>query len=70
MSVEDYVQRALAARAEQGLPEAIEDPAALDFLAELLSTPTRHGRPVIAPGDRADHHRDRSPSRANDRPQA
>jgi hypothetical protein len=47
MSVEDYVERALAARSEQGLPAGIEDDATLHRLAELLSTPpTRRSRPV------------------------
>lgn len=40
--VDEYVQRALAARARQGLPEAIEDPATLAFLADILTaTPER-----------------------------
>jgi hypothetical protein len=39
-SIEDYVARALQARLDQGLPEHIEDEAALDDLARLLSPPT------------------------------
>jgi hypothetical protein len=39
MTRDEWVQAALAARAEQGLPEHIEDPATLDFLADVLSTP-------------------------------
>jgi hypothetical protein len=34
---EAYVQRALAARAKQGLPEGIEDPDTLSFLAGVLA---------------------------------
>ena len=36
-SREAYAERAHAARIEQGLPEFIEDPATLNFLAETLS---------------------------------
>jgi hypothetical protein len=41
---DEWVEAALAARAEQGLPDGIEDDATLAVLAELLSKPsTRHG---------------------------
>lgn len=36
-SREEYVERALAACVEQGFTVAIEDPATLNFLAEVLS---------------------------------
>lgn len=35
---EAYVQRALAACVEQGFSVAIEDPATLDFLADVLGS--------------------------------
>lgn len=34
---DEWVQAALDARVEQGLPEEIEDPDTLDFLADVLS---------------------------------
>ena len=43
-TIETYVQRAHAARIEQGLPEHIEDSATLDFLADVL---TRTSPPTI-----------------------
>jgi hypothetical protein len=45
-----YVQRARAARVEQGLPEVIEDPATLDFLADVLGS-APHRRATSSPGD-------------------
>ena len=39
MTCEEWVEAALAARVEQGLPEHIEDPAVLDFLAGVLAHP-------------------------------
>ena len=39
MTRDEWVAAALAARIEQGLPEHIEDPATLDFLADVLSHP-------------------------------
>lgn len=36
MTRDEWITAALAARAEQGLPEHIEDPATLDFLADVL----------------------------------
>lgn len=39
LSQDEWVRAALAARIEQGLPEHIEDPATLDFLAEILKRP-------------------------------
>lgn len=39
MTREEWIQAALAARVEQGLPEHIEDPATLDFLADVLAHP-------------------------------
>jgi hypothetical protein len=39
-AVEAYVQRALAARITQGLPEHIDDTPTLDFLADVLSKRT------------------------------
>jgi hypothetical protein len=40
-TIEQYVERALAARREQGLPDGIEDDDTLDFLAEVLARPVR-----------------------------
>lgn len=41
VSHDEWVQAALAARVEQGLPEEIEDPATLDFLADVLGSADR-----------------------------
>jgi hypothetical protein len=43
MTQEEWTRRALAARIEQGLPEHVEDPATLDFLADALSASGRPG---------------------------
>jgi hypothetical protein len=40
MTLDEWVEAALAARLEQGLPVEIEDPATLDFLADLLGRVT------------------------------
>lgn len=40
-----WVRRALAARVAQGLPEHIEDPATLDFLAEVFTHPGNRTNP-------------------------
>jgi hypothetical protein len=39
MTEEEWVQMALDAAVEQGFGVAIEDPATLDFLADVLSHP-------------------------------
>jgi hypothetical protein len=51
MTTEEWVQAALAARVEQGLPEHIEDPDTLDFLADVLSRASNatKGAPQGAP---------------------
>lgn len=39
--VSDYVRRAVAARSDQGLPEAVEEVRTLDQLAQLMSKPAQ-----------------------------
>jgi hypothetical protein len=43
MSGDEWVQAALDACAEQGFTVAIEDPATLDFLADVLSRRSHPG---------------------------
>ena len=46
MTLDEWVQAALAARVEQGLPEHVEDPAALDFLTDVLGRVDATERPT------------------------
>lgn len=46
-AVDDYVRRAVAVRADQGLPGCVEDTTTLDQLANLIQTDAQqHSRSV------------------------
>ena len=49
VSRDEWIQAALDARVEQGLPEEIEDPEVLDFLADIFAKAQAVQRPERCP---------------------
>jgi hypothetical protein len=67
LSLEIYVERALAACVEQGFSVAIEDPTVLDFLADVLSRPWANATRVVPQDDPRSLADDRTRADENDR---